>query len=50
MIKLYNINIEFEFGGINYVVLVCLDMVCIVDFYSNILGMLLIKVFDLFGG
>jgi catechol 2,3-dioxygenase-like lactoylglutathione lyase family enzyme len=38
---------DFEFGGINHLALVCRDMERTVDFYSNILGMPLIKTIDL---
>ena len=44
-----NANAEFEFGGINHVALVCSDMERTVDFYSNVLGMPLIKAVDLPG-
>lgn len=37
---------RFELGGINHVALVCSDMARTVDFYSNILGMPLIKALD----
>ena len=47
MIKPNNTNTEFELGGINHVALVCSDMARTVDFYSNILGMPLIKSLDL---
>ena len=47
MIKPHNTNTEFELGGINHVALVCSDMARTVDFYSNILGMPLIKSLDL---
>lgn len=50
MIKPHNTNTEFELGGINHVALVCSDMARTVDFYSNILGMPLIKALDLPGG
>ena len=50
MIKPHNANSEFELGGINHVALVCSDMARTVDFYSNILGMPLIKSLDLPGG
>jgi len=43
-------NTEFQFGGINHVALVCSDMQRTVDFYSNVLGMPLIKSLDLPGG
>lgn len=47
MIKPNNPNSEFEFGGFNHVALVCSDMERTVDFYSNVLGMPLIKSVDL---
>ena len=50
MIKPNNPNAEFELGGINHVALVCSDMEKTVDFYSNVLGMPLIKSLDLPGG
>ncbi|MHC9296970.1 VOC family protein [Mycobacterium sp. LTG2003] len=50
MIKPNSPNSEFEFGGINHVALVCSDMERTVDFYSNVLGMPLIKSLDLPGG
>ena len=50
MIKPHNTNSEFELGGINHVALVCSDMARTVDFYSNVLGMPLIKSLDLPGG
>ena len=50
MIKPNNPNSEFELGGINHVALVCADMAKTVDFYSNVLGMPLIKSLDLPGG
>jgi len=37
------VNREFEIRGINHLALVCSDMVRTVDFYSNVLGMPLIK-------
>jgi catechol 2,3-dioxygenase-like lactoylglutathione lyase family enzyme len=37
----------FEFRGINHLALVCRDMERTVDFYSNVLGMPLIKTIDL---
>jgi catechol 2,3-dioxygenase-like lactoylglutathione lyase family enzyme len=43
-------NREFELGGINHVALVCSDMARTVDFYTNVLGMPLIKSLDLPGG
>ncbi|BBY27617.1 VOC family protein [Mycolicibacterium sediminis] len=50
MIKPDNANSEFELGGINHVALVCADMAKTVDFYSNVLGMPLVKSLDLPGG
>ena len=50
MIKPHNSNTEFDLGGINHVALVCSDMARMVDFYSNILGMPLIKSLDLPNG
>jgi catechol 2,3-dioxygenase-like lactoylglutathione lyase family enzyme len=47
MIKPRNTNPEFELSGINHVALVCSDMARTVDFYSNVLGMPLIKALDL---
>ena len=49
MIKPHNRNSEFELGGINHVALVCSDMARTVEFYSNVLGMPLIKSLDLPG-
>jgi len=43
-------NKEFEFQGINHLALVCKDMARTVDFYSNILGMPLIKTIELPNG
>jgi catechol 2,3-dioxygenase-like lactoylglutathione lyase family enzyme len=40
-------NKVFEFSGINHLALVCKDMARTVDFYSNVLGMPLIKTIDL---
>ena len=40
-------NSEFELGGINHVAMVCSDMERTVDFYTNVLGMPLIKAIDL---
>jgi catechol 2,3-dioxygenase-like lactoylglutathione lyase family enzyme len=37
----------FEYGGINHLALVCRDMERTVDFYTNVLGMPLIKTIDL---
>lgn len=50
MIKPRNENREFRLGGINHVALVCADMAKTVDFYTNILGMPLVKSLDLPGG
>jgi catechol 2,3-dioxygenase-like lactoylglutathione lyase family enzyme len=50
MIKPNSPNSEFELGSINHVALVCSDMERTVDFYSNVLGMPLIKSLDLPGG
>ena len=40
-------NRVFEFSGINHLALVCKDMARTVEFYSNVLGMPLIKTLDL---
>jgi len=40
-------NDQFELGGINHLALVCSDMERTVDFYSNVLGMPLIKTIEL---
>jgi len=40
-------NTEFELRGINHLALVCRDMARTVDFYSNVLGMPLIKTIEL---
>jgi catechol 2,3-dioxygenase-like lactoylglutathione lyase family enzyme len=40
-------NREFELQGINHLALVCKDMARTVDFYTNVLGMPLIKTIDL---
>jgi len=40
----------FEYRGINHLALVCRDMARTVDFYSNVLGMPLIKTIDLPAG
>ena len=45
-----NTNTEFEILGLNHVALVCRDMQRTVDFYTNVLGMKLVKSFDLPGG
>ena len=41
---------RFEFGGINHLALVCRDMARTVDFYTNVLGMPLIKTIELPAG
>ena len=43
-------NKEFEIRGINHLALVCRDMAKTVDFYSNVLGMPLIRTLDLPAG
>jgi catechol 2,3-dioxygenase-like lactoylglutathione lyase family enzyme len=43
-------NSEFELQGISHIALVCRDMARTVDFYSNVLGMPLIKTIQLPGG
>jgi catechol 2,3-dioxygenase-like lactoylglutathione lyase family enzyme len=40
-------NKVFDIGGINHLALVCKDMARTVDFYTNVLGMPLIKTIDL---
>ena len=40
-------NDEFELGGLNHLALVCSDMERTVDFYTNVLGMPLIKTIEL---
>jgi catechol 2,3-dioxygenase-like lactoylglutathione lyase family enzyme len=40
-------NREFELRGVNHLALVCRDMARTVDFYTNVLGMPLIKTIDL---
>ena len=40
-------NEIFEIGGVNHLALVCKDMARTVDFYSNVLGMPLVKTIDL---
>jgi catechol 2,3-dioxygenase-like lactoylglutathione lyase family enzyme len=42
-------NTEFEFSGINHVALVSRDMERTVDFYTNVLGMPLIKTLEIPG-
>ncbi|MDF5720631.1 MAG: VOC family protein [Rhizonema sp. PD37] len=41
---------EFQLQGINHLALVCKDMARTVDFYSNTLGLALIKTIELPGG
>jgi catechol 2,3-dioxygenase-like lactoylglutathione lyase family enzyme len=43
-------NTEFQLSGINHLALVCSDMERTVDFYSNVLGMPLIKTIELPNG
>ena len=43
-------NTEFELRGLNHLALVCRDMARTVDFYSNVLGMPLIKTIELPSG
>ena len=43
-------NDEFELGGLNHLALVCSDMERTVDFYTNVLGMPLIKTIELPNG
>ncbi len=43
-------NNEFQLGGVNHVALVCKDMARTVDFYTNVLGMPLIKTLEIPGG
>lgn len=50
MIKPHGTNTEFELSGISHCALVCSDMARTVDFYTNILGMPLVKALDLPGG
>jgi len=45
-----NTNEEFEILGLNHVAMVCKDMQRTIDFYTNVLGMKLVKSFDLPGG
>ena len=42
-----NQNKEFEIRNVNHLALVCKDMARTVDFYSNVLGMPLIKTIEL---
>ncbi len=43
-------NTEFDLRGVNHLALVCKDMARTVDFYSNVLGMPLIKTIELPNG
>ena len=43
-------NTEFQLNGVNHVALVCKDMERTVDFYTNVLGMPLIKTLEIPGG
>ncbi len=43
-------NSEFELGGVNHLALVCRDMARTVDFYTNVLGMPLVKTIELPAG
>jgi catechol 2,3-dioxygenase-like lactoylglutathione lyase family enzyme len=43
-------NKEFELRGVNHLALVCEDMARTVDFYSNVLGLPLVKTIELPGG
>lgn len=43
-------NTEFELLGVNHLALVCKDMARTVDFYTNVLGMKLIKTIELPNG
>ena len=45
-----NQNKEFELRGVNHLALVCKDMERTVDFYTNVLGMPLVKTLDLPNG
>ncbi len=45
-----NTNSEFDIRGLNHVALVCKDMARTVDFYTNVMGMELVKTIDLPGG
>ena len=40
-------NEQFELRGINHLALVCKDMARTVDFYTNVLGMPLVKTIEL---
>ncbi len=43
-------NEEFDLGGVNHLALVCSDMQQTVEFYTQVLGMRLVKTIDLPGG
>ena len=43
-------NEEFDLGGVNHLALVCSDMKRTVEFYTEVLGMRLIKTINLGGG
>ena len=43
-------NEEFDLGGVNHLALVCSDMKRTVEFYTQVLGMRLIKTIDLPAG
>ena len=43
-------NEEFDFGGVNHLALVCSDMKRTVEFYTQVLGMRLIKTIELPAG
>ena len=43
-------NEEFDLGGVNHLALVCSDMKRTVEFYTQVLGMRLIKTINLPGG
>ena len=43
-------NEEFDLGGVNHLALVCSDMKRTVEFYTQVLGMRLIKTLDLPNG
>jgi catechol 2,3-dioxygenase-like lactoylglutathione lyase family enzyme len=45
-----NTNSEFELRGVNHIAMVCRDMKATVDFYTNVLGMPLVRTLDLPGG
>jgi catechol 2,3-dioxygenase-like lactoylglutathione lyase family enzyme len=45
-----NTNTEFELRGVHHIAMVCKDMKATVDFYTNVLGMPLVRTLDLPGG